>query len=132
MTRIAQLVRVRLDKGQDHKNRQNSIDDLSEDTKQWFNAAQDYAWNVTYDLYKQSLDLGIAKESARFLLPLNTMTMLYMKGNIRSWIHYLLARTHSSTQKEHRDIALGVEEIFKEQLPTIFEMYQMEKNEINR
>jgi thymidylate synthase (FAD) len=69
--------------------------------------------------YNILIDKGIAKECARMILPLNTSTTLYMSGTVRSWVHYLDLRTKEDTQKEHRDIALGVLSIFKEQFPNI-------------
>jgi len=71
--------------------------------------------------YKDALARGIAKEQARFLLPLSTQTKLYMTSNLRSWLHYIDLRTDVSTQKEHRDIALAIKDIFKEQFPIIAE-----------
>lgn len=68
-------------------------------------------------LYEAALEKGIAKECARALLPLATQTKLYMKGSIRSWIHYLEVRTDPSTQKEHREIADGIMAIFVKQFP---------------
>jgi thymidylate synthase (FAD) len=64
---------------------------------------------------------GIAKECARFVLPLATPTKMYVSGSIRSWIHYISLREKSGTQKEHIDIAKGCKEIFCEQFPTISE-----------
>jgi thymidylate synthase (FAD) len=104
---------------QDDKNRQNSLDDLDTATKEWFLDAQDDVWNYSYDRYQTAIAKGIAKESARSILPLNTVTRLYMKGSVRSWIHYLEVRCHPSTQKEHRDIAEAIKAIFCEQFPTI-------------
>lgn len=104
---------------QDTKNRQNSIDDLSNTTKAWFLDAQEDVWKRSKYLYDQAIANGIAKECARMLLPLNTVTRLYMKGSVRSWIHYFDVRCHPSTQKEHRDIALAVRDIFTEQFPAI-------------
>jgi thymidylate synthase (FAD) len=106
---------------QDSTNRQNSIDDLSPETKMWFKAMQAQVWSNSESLYKEALERGIAKECARFLLPLNTMTKLYMKGSVRSWIHYLQIRTDAATQKEHRDIAEGVKKIFVANFPSISE-----------
>ena len=104
---------------QDTKNRQNSIDDMTKDTKDWFIAAQDKVQTLCDDLYQRALSLNIAKEQARFLLPLGTTTKLYMKGSVRSWIHYLQLRCGNGTQKEHKDIAKSIKEIFKQQFPTI-------------
>ena len=67
--------------------------------------------------YKEALSRGIAKECARFLLPLSTQTRMYMNGTVRSWIHYIQLRTDPSTQKEHRDIAEAIKQIFCEQFP---------------
>lgn len=69
------------------------------------------------DLYKQLLKAGVAKECARMILPMATSTTLYLNGSVRSWIHYLEQRTSQHAQKEHRDVAKKVEEIFKEQFP---------------
>lgn len=102
---------------QDNKNRQNSIDDLSQDVKDWFQHAQQAVILNCEEFYEYAIDMGIAKEQARFLLPLSVQTKLYMKGNVRSWIHYLQARDADGVQKEHRDIAVLVKGIFKEQFP---------------
>jgi thymidylate synthase (FAD) len=69
--------------------------------------------------YNNLLKEGIAKECARMILPLNTQTTLYMSGTIRSWIHYLEIRADKHSQKEHRDIALEIKNIFKENFPNI-------------
>ncbi len=102
---------------QDSKNRQNSLDDLDDATKLWFAEAQERMASTALDQYNQALEKGIAKECARVLLPLATQTKLYMKGSVRSWIHYLEVRSDSSTQQEHREIALEIKKIFISQFP---------------
>ena len=67
------------------------------------------------------IENGVAKECARGILPLNTQTKLYMNGTIRSWIHYIDLRTNEDTQKEHREVAQGIKEIFIAQFPSISE-----------
>lgn len=104
---------------QDVKNRQNSIDDMDEETKKWFASAQYGVEGLSEELYNKALDKGIAKEQARMLLPLSTRTRLYMKGSVRSWIHYLEARLDPTTQKEHRDVALSIARIFTDAFPII-------------
>jgi len=104
---------------QDNKNRQNSTDTLSDNTKIWFANAQEDIWKQSKSLYDQALKQGVAKESARFLLPLNTSTTLYMHGNLRSFIHYIELRESSGTQEEHRQIALQIKYIFSQQFPVI-------------
>lgn len=104
---------------QDLKNRQNSTDDLDLSVKHWFKMAQNNIWSIAYASYDNALEMGIAKECARALLPLNTETTMYMNGTIRSWIHYINLRTDKATQLEHREIAEGCKKIFSEQLPNI-------------
>lgn len=68
-------------------------------------------------LYHKLLQANVAKECARMILPLTTQTTVYMKGSVRSWIHYLHLRTEQSTQLEHRLVAEGVLDIFKQHFP---------------
>jgi len=107
---------------QDFQNRQNSIDDIDTVKKQYFQDKIQTYFNNSFELYNEMIDYGIAKECARFVLPLSSPTKLYMTGNCRSWIHYLQSRTHESTQKEHQEIALKIKEIFKEVYPTIYKL----------
>lgn len=107
---------------QDTKNRQNSIDDIDKAKKIYFQEKITNHFRDSFLLYNEMIEYGVAKESARFVLPLSSPTRLYMTGNCRSWIHYLQSRTHESTQKEHRDIALQIQEIFKKEYPTISEL----------
>lgn len=104
---------------QDTKNRQNSIDDLPEHAKEIFQARVDSMEKLGMMYYKELLELGIAKECARFLLPLNVQTRLYMKGDVRSWIHYLQVRDAAGVQLEHREIAQEIKKIFTQQFPII-------------
>jgi thymidylate synthase (FAD) len=106
---------------QDDKNRQNSVDDMDEETKEWFLMAQQLVQADGMAMYEDALRRGIAKEQARFLLPLSTQTTLYMTGNLRNWIHYIDLRTANGTQIEHADIAKEIKRIFVEQFPAISE-----------
>ena len=106
---------------QDTKNRQNSIDDVDPFVVQKYEMLMQQHFKEAMDLYKKMLDDGIAKECARFVLPLATPTRLYMTGSVRSWIHYIDLRSANGTQKEHMDIALGAKKIFIEQFPAVAE-----------
>lgn len=108
---------------QDEKNRQNSIDNMSTEDRIWFDKAQFQVANLGFDLYGEAISKGIAKETARFLLPLNTQTRLYMNGTLRSWIHYIDLRGNPEhgAQKEHQDIVKEIKEIFKKEFPVISE-----------
>jgi len=104
-------------RSQDTKNRQNSIDDVDEFTKQQLELTIQKHFASAMDLYKTMLDKGIAKECARFVLPLATPTRIYMTGSVRSWITYIALREKNGTQKEHMDIAKECKKIFAEQFP---------------
>ena len=109
---------------QDTKNRQNSIDDIPEDqSKMLLGRIQNY-FNEGLDLYNELLREGIAKECARFVLPLATPTRINMSGSVRSWVHYIDLRSGHGTQKEHMDIANACKTIFTEQFPTVSEALQ--------
>jgi len=106
---------------QDDKNRQNSISDLDPFLVQEYQILMKAYFDQGMQLYKKMLDHGIAKECARFVLPLATPTKLYMTGNLRSWIHYINLRTANGTQKEHMDIAELCKRHFICQFPTVSE-----------
>tara|TARA_B100000214_G_scaffold39824_1_gene24968 strand:+ start:766 stop:1401 length:636 start_codon:yes stop_codon:yes gene_type:complete len=106
---------------QDLKNRQNSTDDLDEFLIQDFELEMEKLFNSSMNLYNRMLDNGVAKECARFVLPLATPTRLYMTGSCRSWVHYINLRSAHGTQKEHMDIAHKCREIFVEKFPNVSE-----------
>lgn len=107
---------------QDDKNRQNSIDDMEEEERLWFIKAQIDVSHLAFERYWEALDKGIAKEVARFLLPMSAETKLYMNGTLRSWIHYIQLRSpEHGTQKEHSDIVVEIKELFIKQFPIISE-----------
>ncbi len=102
---------------QDTKNRQNSTDDLDEFLVQDYELEMEKLFDSSMKLYQSMLESGVAKECARFVLPLATPTRLYMTGSVRSWIHYIDLRSANGTQKEHMDIANAVRDVFIEQFP---------------
>ncbi len=106
---------------QDTKNRQNSTDDLDESDKQHYQLEMQKLFEKSMTLYKNMLDNGVAKECARFVLPLATPTRLYMTGSCRSWAHYIDLRSAHGTQKEHMQIAAACKAIFVEQFPNVAE-----------
>ena len=106
---------------QDTKNRQNSIDDIDNMLKMKYNVLIREHFSKAKALYDQMINDGVAKECARFVLPLATPTRLYMNGTIRSWITYIALREKNGTQKEHMDIAKLCKKLFAEQFPTTAE-----------
>ena len=104
---------------QDSKNRQNSISDLSDEIKIHFSKKINQHFKIASELYEEMLKEGIAKECARFILPLATPTRIYMSGSCRSWIHYIHLRSANGTQEEHKHIAYECRKLFKEHFPIV-------------
>ena len=106
---------------QDTKNRQNSIDDIDPFVRQEFQIKMQKHFAEGMKLYQEMLDASIAKECARFVLPLAVPTKIYMSGSVRSWIHYINLRSANGTQKEHMDIAKECQCVFAGQFPIVAE-----------
>jgi thymidylate synthase (FAD) len=106
---------------QDTKNRQNSIDDLDPELVIAFQRRTKMLFAEAQELYTDMLGAGVAKECARFVLPLAVPTRIYMTGSVRSWVHYIELRSANGTQKEHMEIAQMCKEIFATQFPTVAE-----------
>lgn len=79
-------------------------------------------------LYQKMIDMGVARECARMILPLSTSTRLYMSGTVRSWIHYIDLRTSEDTQADHRLIAKEIKDIFIDKFPIISEALEWKTN----
>ena len=106
---------------QDDKNRQNSFNDLPENISNDFNIKIKKHFQESRSLYLEMIKAGVAKECARFVLPLSTPTRIYMTGSCRSWIHYIKLRSAHGTQKEHKLIAESCKEIFIKEFPAVSE-----------
>ena len=104
---------------QDEKNRQNSTLDLPPGVIRDYTAKIEKHFEDSMFLYNNLLDSGVAKECARFVLPLSTPTRIYMTGSCRSWLHYIALRSSNGTQREHMELALECKEIFKEVFPAV-------------
>ena len=106
---------------QDLKNRQNSTDDLDQRKVNHYNRKMQQHFKQGMRLYQNMLKDGVAKECARFVLPLATPTRIYMTGSVRSWVHYIDLRSAHGTQKEHMNLVENVRKIFVEQFPIVSE-----------
>jgi len=106
---------------QDTKNRQNSINDITDETKSKWNTKIREHFSKAKAIYDGMIADGIAKECARFILPLATPTRLYMSGSVRSFIHWIALRSSHGTQKEHMELAEDARKIFIEHLPLVSE-----------
>ena len=106
---------------QDLKNRQNSTDDMDDRKVKWYNYRMQKHFKEGMKLYQNMLKDGVAKECARFVLPLATPTRLFMTGSVLSWIHYIELRSGHGTQKEHMDIANACKDVFRAQFPIVSE-----------
>ena len=114
-------------RSQDLKNRQNSNDDIPQEKKEEYQALIARHFSEAMDLYNALLQEGVAKECARFVLPLATPTRIYMTGSVRSWVHYIDLRSAHGTQKEHMDVVEAIRSIFTEQFPTVSEALEWAK-----
>lgn len=114
---------------QDTKNRQNSIADLDPELVKAFEQRTRMLFAESQELYDDMLEAGIAKESARKVLPMNSPSRIYMTGTLRSWMHYTDLRCSNGTQKEHMDIANAIADIFAEQFPAIYQALEEIKGE---
>ena len=114
---------------QGDKNRQVGEKLISKDHPEYDNLNHLVAetLSMSQHCYDTMIENGIAKEVARMILPLTTETTMYMKGSLRSWVHYIELRTEQNTQKEHRIIADECKNIFIEQFPIITEALQWKK-----
>jgi thymidylate synthase (FAD) len=120
---VQQFTTTREARLQDPKNRQNSIypdnDEVIPLTIAFERMQREVAMLAT-ETYRKALDMGIAKEQARALLPEGlTMSTMYMAGSLRSWIHYIVLRAENGTQKEHKLIALQCWDIIKQHFPSV-------------
>ena len=108
-------------RSQDTKDRQNSVDNIEQEVKNKYNVQMRELFSKSRALYDDMVENGVAKECARFVLPLATPTRMYMNGTVRSWIHYIGLRESNGTQKEHMDVANMCKDIFIKKLPEVSE-----------
>lgn len=115
-------------RSQDLKNRQNSVDDMDELTKEDWTLQQLQVWNMAQMVYKNALAMGIAKEVARSVIPEGmAQTTMYMTGTVRSWINFLDVRWQGpGVQLECRNVAQNIATILQPIIPTIFKAKEWE------
>ena len=100
------------------KNRQSSSDKIDDTV---INNVAKYSMEQSLNCYNKLIAQGVAKECARAVLPLGTQTTMYMNGTVRSWVHYINLRTAENTQKEHREVASSIKNIFINEFPNVSE-----------
>ena len=105
---------------QDLKNRQSTIDDLSQEDKTWFTVQKEMIEMKALNAYEEGLKRGLGKEVLRYLLPTSLKTKLYITGPLRNFLTYIKVREHESTQKEHRDLALAMKAQLKIHFPVTY------------
>jgi thymidylate synthase (FAD) len=107
---------------QDKKNRQNSIQTDDSSLKEEWRMRQAALLHSIEENYKWALDMGIAKEQARAVLPEGmTVSTLYMNGTLRSWVHFCMLRMGNGTQLEHMEVAKQCWEVIRQHFPTVVE-----------
>jgi thymidylate synthase (FAD) len=109
---------LRASRLQDTRNRQNSIESSDEDLALWWDSAQQEVIDLSRKHYARAIELGIAKEQARAILPEgNTVSRLYMNGTLRSWIHFIQLRSANGTQREHQQVAVACAQVIAQIFP---------------
>jgi thymidylate synthase (FAD) len=116
---------------QDEKNRQSSLPNPDEALDAWWVAEAGRVMDDAEEIYRRAIVKGVAKEVARFVLPLATPTRLYMTGSVRSWIHYLKTRLDPATQLEHRNVAEAIAHVFDDEFPIVSEACGLWKKDID-
>lgn len=113
---------------QDTKNRQNSIEISDSELQNEWIIQQDAVWLAAFKAYKWAIEMGIAKEQARAVLPEGlTESKLYMNGTLRSWIHYIDLREKNGTQKEHMEIAKACAKVIADVFPIGKDLFESEE-----
>jgi thymidylate synthase (FAD) len=116
---------------QDEKNRQSSLPNPDEALDAWWVAEAGRVMDDAEEIYRRAIEKGVAKEVARFVLPLATPDRIYMTGSVRSWIHYLQTRLDLATQVEHRLVAEDVARVFAEEFPVVSEACGVREKEVD-
>lgn len=107
---------------QDPNNRQNSIPTEERYMQKWWAEMQRGVETIAHEVYERALARGIAKEVARAVLPEGlTATRMYMKGSVRSWIHFCQLRMGHGTQREAQVIAEQCYELLRKEYPSVVE-----------
>jgi len=75
--------------------------------------------NMSALMYKELIEDNAAPECARMVLSMATLTTLYVKGSVRTWMTYFWQRLDPHAQKEHRDLAYQIFLIFQKEFPVI-------------
>ncbi len=112
---------------QDHKNRQSSHVSTDAELNYWWQTLQTDVSDILLADYRMALSKGIAKEVARAILPMSTMSTIFMTGSVRSWVHYLQTRLDVATQKEHREVAILCATILAEHFPIVYEAMNLKE-----
>lgn len=90
---------------QDTKNKQGSTGEFADDQNQTIRDIMIRASDNAFVAYRELLAMGVSKEQARFILPVNTFTKWRQTGNLRNWIHFLTLRLDAHAQNETRELA---------------------------
>jgi thymidylate synthase (FAD) len=112
---------------QDHKNRQSSLPCTDPNYDLWWDNSQEDVYDILTRLYQEALSKGIAKEVARAILPMSTMSTIFITGSVRSWVHYLQTRLDVATQKEHQEVAILCATILAEHFPIVYEAMNLKE-----
>lgn len=80
-------------------------------------------YNHAYEIYEGLVVAGVAKELARIVLPVGIFTEIYVSCDVHNLMHFLRLRLHPHAQKEARDLAEAMFQIFADKFPWCAEAY---------
>lgn len=99
------------------------FDPISEPERHEFRADIEDHCREAYARYEEALEIGVAREQARYFLPSNTYTKYYWTCNSRSLMHFLSLRNHPDAMWEIAQVAEQAEESLKEAMPVTWDCY---------
>ena len=109
-------------RAQDTKNKQSSIEFAGE--HETYTALLNQISDKAQYYYKCLLGLGVAREMARMVLPVNFLTEIYVNIDLSNLIKYFILRNDGHAQWEHQQIAQAMETITEKYFPWVMEIYK--------
>ena len=100
-----------------------SFDPMDEDSARHASLIMQGANSDSFKTYQLLLDMGVAKELARSVLPVGIFTEFYASCNARSLMNFISLRADTHAQKEIRDYANALEAYLKQAMPISYEAF---------
>jgi len=112
-------------KPQSTTNKQGRDGELTDEQRAHVVADQLEAWDHSYNIYKQHIDsVGLARETARAILPVGGYTECYWKANLKNFLHMARLRMDSHAQWEIQEFSRAMYELAKPHFPIACEAFE--------